>query len=54
MNLETHNRYFRDVAYNTNEKVKWNVQTGITESGDSSTLPVIPNYLKGIFENFLS
>ena len=54
MNLETHNRYFRDVAYNTNEKVKWNVQTGITESGDSSTLLVIPNYLKGIFVNVLS
>ena len=47
MNLETHNRYFRDVAYNTDENVKWDVQTGIFESRDSSQLSVIPNYLKG-------
>ena len=47
MNLETHNKYFRDVAYNTDESVKWNIHTGIIESRESS-LPVgTPNYLKG-------
>jgi hypothetical protein len=48
MNMETHNRYFRDVNYNTDKSVKWDVKTGSFLSSGVSYLPEgIPNYMTG-------
>jgi hypothetical protein len=48
MNMETHNRYFRDVNYNTDKSVKWDVKTGSLLSSSISYLPEgVPNYMTG-------
>jgi hypothetical protein len=48
MNMETHNRYFRDVNYNTDKSVKWDVKTGSFLSSSITYLPEgIPNYMTG-------
>lgn len=36
MNLETHNKYFRDIAYNTDASVTWPVDSSGGGSGGSS------------------
>ena len=51
MNLETHNKYFRDVDYNKNQSVQWDVRTGVFEgagAGRAHLPPGTPNYLTGI------
>lgn len=48
MNMETHNRYFRDVNYNTDKTVKWDIKTGVFLSSSASHLPEgTPNYMIG-------
>ena len=49
MNLETHNKYFRDVDYNKNQSVQWDVRTGVFEEPGGAYLPPgTPNFLTGI------
>lgn len=49
MNLETHNKYFRDVDYNKNQSVQWDVRTGVFEGPGGAHLPPgTPNFLTGI------
>ena len=48
MNLQTHNKYFKDVGYNTDISVKWNIQSGIVNTENISNFPKdTPNYIKG-------
>ena len=48
MNLQTHNKYFKDVGYNTDISVKWNIQSGIVNTENISNFPKdTPNYFKG-------
>jgi hypothetical protein len=48
MNMETHNRYFRDVNYNTDKSVNWDIKTGNFLSSSTSHLPEgVPNYMTG-------
>lgn len=53
MNMETHNKYFRDINYNTDQSVKWDTESGMYLSDGAPHLPVgTPNYITGERKSF--
>jgi hypothetical protein len=60
MNLETHNRYFRDIAYNRNSNVVWSqtvklprissTLNGSDMAGDELNVPMFAWALRGVYE----
>jgi hypothetical protein len=44
MNQETHDKYFKNIDYNTNIDVNWNVL-----NKDGADIKSAPNYVTGMF-----
>lgn len=50
MNLETHNKYFRDIGYNTDPSVHWTVEGGLLAADPSYTAPVYMQAEEDVYE----
>lgn len=50
MNLETHNKYFRDIDYNTDSNVHWAVKDGVLAANPSYVAPVYMQADNAVYE----